>query len=90
MIHPATGFSPSKIVLGRQIRSRLDLMIPSNDPNSNEVQSKIRAFSTGSKVAAREYVHGNKWEFGTIKERLGKLQYLVKLNDLEKAYRSTT
>ncbi|XP_062714983.1 uncharacterized protein LOC134291358 [Aedes albopictus] len=40
MIHPATGYSPAMIVFGRQIRSRLDLMIPSKDPNRSEVQSE--------------------------------------------------
>ncbi|XP_062713761.1 uncharacterized protein K02A2.6-like [Aedes albopictus] len=40
MIHPATGYSPAMLVFGRQIRSRLDLMIPSKDPNRSEVQSK--------------------------------------------------
>lgn len=69
------------LVFGRQIRSRLDLMIPSKDPNRSEVQSKVRELQVGSKVAVREYVHENKWEFGIVKERLGKLHYLVQLND---------
>ena len=34
-----------------------------------------------SRVSAREYVHENKWEFGNIKERLGRLHYLVLLDD---------
>lgn len=81
MIHPSTGYSPSMLVFGRQIRSRLDLMVPSADPKGSEVQSKVRELKVGSKVAAREYVHENKWEFGNVKERLGKLHYLVQLND---------
>lgn len=81
MIHPTTGYSPSMLVFGRQIRSRLDLMVPSSDPKGSEVQLKIRELSVGSRVAAREYVHENKWEFGKVKERLGKLHYLVQFSD---------
>ncbi|XP_058448956.1 uncharacterized protein K02A2.6-like [Malaya genurostris] len=70
MIHHSTGYSPAMLVFGRQIRSRLDLMVPSKDPNRSEVQSKVRELTVGAK-----------WEFGTIKERLGKLHYLVQLSD---------
>ncbi|XP_055614238.1 uncharacterized protein K02A2.6-like [Uranotaenia lowii] len=80
-VHPTTGYSPSMIVFGRQIRSRLDLMIPSNDPKASEIQGKIREFTVGSRVSAREYLHENKWEFGYIKERIGKLHYSVYLDD---------
>ncbi|XP_055605008.1 uncharacterized protein LOC129753235 [Uranotaenia lowii] len=81
MIHPATGKSPSMLVFGRQIRSRLDLMIPSDDPKGNEIQRKIRELQVNSRVSAREYVNANKWEFGRIMQRLGKLHYLVELDD---------
>lgn len=80
-IHPATGYSPSMLVFNRQIRSRLDLMVPSKDINRSEVQSKIRELTVGSRVAAREYVHENKWEFGNVKERYGKLHYAIQLDD---------
>nr|XP_029711524.1 uncharacterized protein K02A2.6-like [Aedes albopictus] len=32
MLHPSTGQSPSMLMFGRQIRSRLDLMLPKNEP----------------------------------------------------------
>ncbi|XP_058827472.1 uncharacterized protein K02A2.6-like [Topomyia yanbarensis] len=81
MIHPATGRSPSMLVFGRQMRSRLDLMVPSNDSKGSEIEQKTRELNVGSRVAAREYVHENKWEFGTIKLRFGKLHYLISLDD---------
>lgn len=81
MLHPTTGYSPSMMVFGRQIRSRIDLMIPSKDPKGNEIQGKIRELNVGSRVSAREYLHENKWAFGVVKERLGKLHYLILLDD---------
>ncbi|XP_062699969.1 uncharacterized protein K02A2.6-like, partial [Aedes albopictus] len=40
MIHPTTGLSPSMMVYGRQIRSRLDLMVPSGNSNDREAAGK--------------------------------------------------
>lgn len=80
-VHPATGYSPSMMVYGRQIKSRLDLMIPSDDPKGNEIEGKVREFQVGTRVLAREYVHENKWELGLIKQRFGKLHYLILLDD---------
>lgn len=80
-VYPATGYSPSMMVFGRQIRSRLDLMIPSDDPKGNEIEGKVREFQLGTRVLAREYVHENKWELGLIKQRFGKLHYLILLDD---------
>ncbi|XP_055615010.1 uncharacterized protein K02A2.6-like [Toxorhynchites rutilus septentrionalis] len=34
MIHPSTGKSPSMLVFGRQIRSRLDLLLPKNETSN--------------------------------------------------------
>nr|XP_029734625.1 uncharacterized protein K02A2.6-like [Aedes albopictus] len=42
MIHPTTGLSPSMMVYGRQIRSRLDLMVPSGNSNDREAAGKVR------------------------------------------------
>ncbi|XP_055589292.1 uncharacterized protein K02A2.6-like [Uranotaenia lowii] len=81
MIHPTTGHSPAQMVFGRQLRSRLDLMIPSDDPKDSVVQGKVRDLTVGSRVSARNYDHSTIWEFGVIKERLGKLHYLVQLDD---------
>lgn len=81
MIHPATGLSPSMMVYGRQIRSRIDLMIPSGNSNVCEALGRFRELELGTRVSAREYVHDNKWEFGIVQKRLGKLHYLILLDD---------
>ncbi|XP_055584780.1 uncharacterized protein K02A2.6-like [Uranotaenia lowii] len=81
MIHPTTEHSPAQMVFGHQLRSRLDLMIPSDDPKDSVVQGKVRELTVGSRVSARNYDHSTIWEFGVIKERLGKSYYLVQLDD---------
>lgn len=83
-IHPSTGKSPSCIVFGRQIRSRIDLMIPKENKLKieNPEVEKTRKLVVGGRVLVRDYSNKNsKWQFGTIKERLGKLHYVIKLDD---------
>lgn len=82
-IHPATGKSPSMMVFGRQIRSRLDLMLPSAlNIEKREIVGKVRSLIVNENVSVRDYLtYGKKWQFGKIQEKLGKLHYLIKLND---------
>ena len=82
-IHPATGKSPSMMVFGRQIRSRLDLMIPSeSNKNQGEIVGNIRNLNLNQRVSVRDYLnYGIKWQFGMVIEKLGKLHYLIKLDD---------
>lgn len=82
MIHPATGKSPSMLVFGRQIRSRIDIMLPPRNDRAKESQIKeTRQLEVDDKVAVREYMSSNKWRFGTVIDRTGKLHYSVKLDD---------
>ncbi|XP_058456730.1 uncharacterized protein K02A2.6-like [Malaya genurostris] len=83
--HPATGKSPSLIVFGRQIKSRIDLMIPSEQTLSNfsrEGDKPVRSFSVNDRIAARDYTSlSEKWRFGVVVEKVGKLHYMVQLDD---------
>lgn len=82
MIHPATGKSPSMLVFGRQIRSRMDVMLPSNTMHTEESQfKKARQLEIDDRVAVREYMSASKWKFGKIIERTGDLHYVIKLDD---------
>lgn len=72
-------------MLNREIRSRLDLInetdamkLPQKETNSN---IKVREFCEGDRVACRDYLHDDKWEFGEIYKRLGKLHYTIRLDD---------
>nr|XP_029729204.1 uncharacterized protein LOC115266775 [Aedes albopictus] len=58
-----------------------DLMVPSGNSNDREAAGKVRELEVGARVAAREYIQDNKWEFGVVQKRLGKLHYLILLDD---------
>nr|XP_029732062.1 uncharacterized protein LOC115268158 [Aedes albopictus]XP_029732073.1 uncharacterized protein LOC115268165 [Aedes albopictus] len=74
MIHPSTGQSPSMMMFGRQIKSRLDLMLPKN-PGGRPTNPVARSSSDGDRVRVRDFLSGNKWQFGTVVTKVGKLRY---------------
>lgn len=41
----------------------------------------VRTLPLGARVKSRNYERGKLWKFGTIVEKLGKLHYLVELDD---------
>lgn len=79
-VHPATGKSPSMLVFGRQIRSRLDLLIPTQE-SLRKAEIPVRSFQIGARVRVRDFLSHDKWKFGKISARVGKLRYEVKLDD---------
>ncbi|KAL7739922.1 hypothetical protein ACLKA6_003398 [Drosophila palustris] len=84
-IHPATGKSPAMLMFGRQIQSRLELLLPQNEKtyneNNNEQNSLIKHFSAGERVAARNYLGKDKWQFATVIAQQGDVHYQVRLDD---------
>nr|XP_029714159.1 uncharacterized protein LOC109408875 [Aedes albopictus] len=80
MIHPSTGKSPSMLLFGRQIRSRLDLLLPKNE-TSSKADIVVRQFLDGDRVRVRDFLSKDKWKFGRIAEKLGKLRYAVRIDD---------
>ncbi|XP_058814638.1 uncharacterized protein K02A2.6-like [Topomyia yanbarensis] len=80
MIHPSTGTSLSMLVFGRQIRSRLDLLLPKNE-TSTKADIVVRQFLDGDRNCVRDFLFKNKWKFGRIAEKVGKLRYTVRLDD---------
>lgn len=85
-IHPTSGQSPSMAVFKRQIRSRLDIMIPvpENEERdaTKEPEKKIRDIQLNSRVAVREYRNTKKkWALGKVIKKLGKLHYMVLLDN---------
>ncbi|XP_036346551.1 uncharacterized protein K02A2.6-like [Rhagoletis pomonella] len=79
-IHPATGKSPAMNMFGRQIQSKLELLLPSNSRSDQERPPK-KQFLVGDKVAVRDYLSSAKWQFGIVKEVLGSLHYYIRLDD---------
>nr|CAI5818050.1 unnamed protein product [Callosobruchus analis] len=80
--HIITGKSPSELMFGRQIRSRLDWMKPeiNDDHVTYNTGKQIRELELGTRVAVRDYLY-EKWKFGFINKRIGKLHYTIELDD---------
>jgi len=82
---PELKQSPAEAMFGRKLRSRLDLIMPKElviKEGSISKEGETRIFQVGDKLAAREYLDKNiKWRFGTVLRRVGKLHYLVKLEN---------
>lgn len=84
MPHPELNKSLTEAMFGRNLKSRLDLMFPQTEENNNEKNRIIpaRKFEKGERVAMREYLNKNiKWHFVEIIKVLGKLHYIVKMDN---------
>lgn len=55
-------------MLGRQIRSRLDLLIPHN-PKVEENPGLTKRFYSNDHVTVRDYLSNGKWKFGTVEKK---------------------
>ena len=86
--HSTTGVSPAELMFGRRLRSRFDLLWPSDTVSakvaeSQQVQRRNHTgtprtveFSPESSVMIRNYTPGgNKWIPSTVMERTGPLSY---------------
>ena len=87
--HCTTGESPAMLLMGRRLRTRLDLMIPNVREHVEQKQETMishsadrgcRIFVEGESVLARNY-SGDKWITGEIDEVLGHKHYHVKLEN---------
>ena len=76
--HSTTGKSPSELLLGRKIRTSLDLMLPV-DLSLREIddESSTRCLEIGERVQVRDYRDNRKWIYGTIKAKVGNVHYDV-------------
>lgn len=83
--HSTTGVSPAQLFLGRQLRTRLDLVRP--DDISEKLKAKqyiegkdkpCRQFKVGDDVYFLSgHQGGSKWLRGCIKKRLGHIHYEI-------------
>ena len=82
MPHASTGIAPAELMLGRPIKSRLDLMLPAISKRTNTiVEPAVPQFQAGDRVSCRNYNTSGKWKFGRIIKKIGKLHYSIKLDD---------
>ncbi|XP_039432291.1 uncharacterized protein K02A2.6-like [Culex pipiens pallens] len=64
-----------------QIRSRLDLVVPNAAVVEEKAEVAVRSLPEGARVAARDFLSKDKWKYGHVAEKLGKLHYNIKLDD---------
>lgn len=82
--HSTTGKPPAELMLGRNIKTRLDLIRPSDIDKTvrKEEEIKVRTFQPGDSVVFRVYNNkGQKWSRGIIKNRLGRVIYIIQMED---------
>ena len=85
--HTTTGGTPSTLLLGRDLRTRLDLLRPDLQKTVRErhgIQKKHHdrgardyQFEVGQKVWVFNFRPGPKWVSGTVVEVLGPVSYTV-------------
>ena len=86
--HSTTNQTPSNMFLGREIRTRVDLIRPCPEKvvqkkqeqqiQHHDIHAKERTFEVGQRVMARNYQQGPKWKPTTIIARQGKRMVTVK------------
>lgn len=86
--HCTTGESPASLMLGRQVRTKLDALRPDCEKKVREARNKRTAVETGVKrsfqpgepVWVRQYQGDSKWTPGQIVRREGTTDYTVSDN----------
>lgn len=81
MTHAFTNKSPAEMFLGRRLYTRLDLLLTTEEENISSQNKFSRSLSCGERDACRNYSSEEKWKFGRIVEKLGKLHYKISLDD---------
>lgn len=80
-----TGVSPSELLQGRRIRTRLDLLKPrvSEHVEQRQLRQKLShdSFTKGDAVYAQNFGTGQKWIHAVVQEVTGPVSFLVKLQD---------
>jgi hypothetical protein len=84
--HGTTGESPSMLLMGRNLRTRMDLIRPSVRSHVEIQQQKMveksasrgcRKLYCGDRVQARNFGNGPKWMPGVVVEIRGSRHYLI-------------
>ena len=84
-----TGVSPAELLLGKRLRTRLDLLKPDIHKRVEEKQAKqkeahdtsarVREFSLGDKVFVRNFGQGERWLHGEVVEVTGPVSYRIRM-----------
>ena len=89
--HSTTGVSPAQLLLGRPLRTRLDLVKPNLNRKmvnqqhqqsiraANEKGRQCRQLEVGDRVMSRDYRGDLKWRSGLVVRKTGPLMYEVEV-----------
>ena len=89
--HTTTGRPPAELLMGRKLRSKLDLLIPDvsirvqlsqeRQKKYHDRGTKSQEFETGDKVFVKNHLSKSpRWLPGQITQRTGPLSYVVQLH----------
>ncbi|XP_029053297.1 uncharacterized protein K02A2.6-like [Osmia bicornis bicornis] len=83
--HQSTGKSPAERIFNRRLRTRLDLLRPKENTvrgnNINKKQETVRELQLGDRVECRNYYGKEKWALGRVKQKLGHVHYIIRLDN---------
>ena len=90
--HSSTGVAPAELLMGRRLRSRLDLLKPDlvTTVENSQLKQKLahdnkqpfRVFTEGEPVYVQDFTASKqKWIPGTIQRATGPVSYIVMLSD---------
>ena len=84
--HATTALSPAQLLLGRNVRTRLDLIKPDDTRGVDKKllqsnNSTLKFFVNDQHVWVCNYRRGPNWVRGTVIERTGPVLFRVKVND---------
>jgi hypothetical protein len=85
--HTTTGKCPAELLLGRRVRTHLDIMRPNmrRKVEIPQLQKKMsgqtRFFEAGDLVLVKNFRGRPKWITGTVTEKLGSADYVVEVTD---------
>ncbi|PFX25280.1 Uncharacterized protein K02A2.6 [Stylophora pistillata] len=86
--HTATGYPPAEILMGRTLRTRLELLRPDlsarMEQKSRRINPMVRSgFEIGEPVMVTDYRNrGSAWTKGVVQDRLGLVTYRVQVEKL--------
>lgn len=80
----AKGQTPYQLMFGREIRTALHAMFLRKEKETalRRQEIDVREFNTGDRVQTRDYTSATqRWQFGSIIKRLGRLHYEVRTDN---------
>ncbi|XP_065224345.1 uncharacterized protein K02A2.6-like [Planococcus citri] len=75
-----TNKSPFELMFSRSMNTTLDLLLPKDSETKEIADEPRRSFCPNQKVQYRVYNKSEKWAYGFIHSRLGKVLYLINDN----------